>query len=260
MFEPPKFHPLVCLLYWFSKLLGKGPRVTPHTYGAGPDKRRDWEYKQGDVFWREVDIEPWCMEKKRVLDIGCGWGGKALHYFLHYMPKQMCGIDYQAVEFSEPGFRLVKGYAEHLPWRKDAFDIAMLEDVLEHVKDPLPVLLEAYRVLKPNGILIVKFPSIRSIVAHHFDRAINLPAIHYLFSFKTLASGLNWMQAKFNLGFAPFDEVIDGRTSNLNGLTLDGFRNVLSQTGFHQLRLEALPYFHFRGEVMSKTIIYVGVK
>lgn len=45
--------------------------------------------------------------------------------------------------------------AEHLPLRPGAFDIVHMRSVLDHLYDPFAGLLEAYRVLRPEGQVIV---------------------------------------------------------------------------------------------------------
>jgi len=249
--EPPKFHVSVVLLYYLAQLW-KRPLRTPHCYGASDSDRRKFENTQKDSFFQDMGIDPYILRNKTVLDFGCGWGGKAI-YYNRFAPKLMFGYDPQL-----PKNEMVDGVVLLKEKPDYKFDIVLCEDVLEHAQMP-DAFFEIDRLLKNGGLLIVKFPSIRSIVAHHFDRAINIPAIHYVWKFKTLASGLNWLREKRGLPFAPFDAVENGRTKNLNGMDLHHFRQ-LARLFFSELKLECLPYWHFRGEVLSKTIIYVGMK
>lgn len=53
----------------------------------------------------------------------------------------------------------VQGYAEDLHFNFGAFDTVVLGQVLEHVKDPLGVTMEAVRVLKKGGRIIVSVPA-----------------------------------------------------------------------------------------------------
>jgi SAM-dependent methyltransferase len=50
-------------------------------------------------------------------------------------------------------------FGEHLPFPPETFDFVIATDVLEHVTDPARVLLEAERVLKPNGIVAMDSPN-----------------------------------------------------------------------------------------------------
>ncbi len=55
----------------------------------------------------------------------------------------------------EDHIRFIRGDATVLPYSGGHFGCAVLVDVLHHLKDPLSVLDEAARVLRPSGIMIV---------------------------------------------------------------------------------------------------------
>jgi SAM-dependent methyltransferase len=46
----------------------------------------------------------------------------------------------------------------HLPYADNSFDAVILSEILEHVDDDVAGLREAYRVLKPNGVVAVTVP------------------------------------------------------------------------------------------------------
>lgn len=46
----------------------------------------------------------------------------------------------------------------HIPCPPESFDALLCSEVLEHVPDPISALDEFYRILKPNGILIITAP------------------------------------------------------------------------------------------------------
>ena len=48
---------------------------------------------------------------------------------------------------------------EQLPFRQSFFDIIYSNNVLEHVRDPQKVLNEAFRVLKPDGKMVIIVPN-----------------------------------------------------------------------------------------------------
>lgn len=48
--------------------------------------------------------------------------------------------------------------ASHLPFKNSAFTLVICRFVLEHVEDPITVVSEIYRVLKPGGIIYIDMP------------------------------------------------------------------------------------------------------
>jgi SAM-dependent methyltransferase len=180
------------------------------------------------------------------------------------------------------------GYVEEMPYEDGSFDVVLMEDVLEHVSEPRRALLECVRVLRGNGILIARFPSIRMLHAHHFDRAISLPGLHYLLPFRTWAAGLNHYLLHYHRGppFEPFGKVRAtpfhrGVTNNLNGLRLASFRALVAETPLHVRHLGLVPVARgrFRGrlaplypvyallwrlpvvrEILSRAILFIGEK
>jgi hypothetical protein len=100
-------------------------------------------------------------------------------------------------------------------------------------------------VLREGGSVIVKFPSVRMMPAHHLDRALTWPALHFLVPLRTWARGLNHylLRNSGSANFDPFDEV--GRTpyhravtSNLNGLGFRAFVGIVERSG---LTVQHLP-------------------
>jgi SAM-dependent methyltransferase len=60
--------------------------------------------------------------------------------------------------------------ARPLPYRDAAFDVAVCEQVLEHVDDPRAALGEIARVLRPGGLLVLGVPTFPPLVAGLRDR------------------------------------------------------------------------------------------
>ena len=58
-----------------------------------------------------------------------------------------------------PGYRIVNASAEQMPFADDEFDLVVSLDVLEHVANPLAVLKESLRVMKPGGYLYCVIPN-----------------------------------------------------------------------------------------------------
>ena len=100
------------------------------------------------------------LEGKRVLDIGCGVG--AFVRRLREFSPHVYGVDIEAERVAEgarevPNLALALG--EHLCFAEETFDVVLLHEVLEHVRDDQETLREARRVLKPAGRVVVFCPN-----------------------------------------------------------------------------------------------------
>ena len=102
----------------------------------------------------------------RILEIGCCGG--FLTEAVAALGFQVTGIDPSGpsvevarVHALQSGFSIDYQIAagEFLPFADASFGVVCCCDVLEHVKDPVPVLREAARVLRPGGVFIYSAPN-----------------------------------------------------------------------------------------------------
>jgi SAM-dependent methyltransferase len=94
----------------------------------------------------------------RTLDIGCGLGD-----FLRSRPGSS-GVDVnpRTVEFCRAqGLDARPMEPDVLPFEAASFDSVLLDNVLEHIAAPAPLLAEIRRVLRPRGRLLVGVPGRR---------------------------------------------------------------------------------------------------
>lgn len=86
------------------------------------------------------------------------------------------------------GLPVVPGTIFDMKLAPNSFDVVTLWDVLEHTPDPNATLRECRRVLEPNGMLVVNYPDIESLVSHLMGRKwVFLLSVHlYYFTGKTL--------------------------------------------------------------------------
>lgn len=113
------------------------------------ERRRAGDYR---VIKRLLTGRP----KIRLLDIGCSTG-TAVEIF------RGLGIDAEGIDPSPPavevgrarGLTLYEGYLEDLQFSDDSFDVLTMYEVIEHLPDPVSMLKECHRILKPNGVLLV---------------------------------------------------------------------------------------------------------
>ena len=98
---------------------------------------------------------------ENILDVGCASG----HYTIHYSRKckKVFGIDpneelVREAKLNYPNIDFRIGSSENLPFKDKTFDLVIMGDVLEHVKDENRSMDEVYRVLKNDGLLIITAP------------------------------------------------------------------------------------------------------
>jgi len=95
----------------------------------------------------------------RLLDVGCGFG--SLLQEAHRLGVEAHGIELaswnaQTARADLPGaVRVHLGDAERLPFQDATYDGVVFKGVLHHLGHPGKALDEAYRVLKPNGMICI---------------------------------------------------------------------------------------------------------
>ena len=109
-------------------------------------------------------------EGMTLLEPGCG-RGEHLRLF-----KQL-GLDVYGLDLSPEAPALAKDLnisvcdleVEALPYPDDHFDVIYSKSFLEHIRDPSKFLKEAYRVLKPGGLILSMVPDWESQHQKFYD-------------------------------------------------------------------------------------------
>jgi len=109
--------------------------------------------------WIFDRIQKFTLPPAKILEVGCGTGH--VSSFLAKKGYSVTGCEFytEAIELSWPGFMIVQGDANNLPFTDNSFDIVGLFDVIEHFQDDVALLKEAYRVVREGGIIVITVPA-----------------------------------------------------------------------------------------------------
>lgn len=102
----------------------------------------------------------------KLLDVGCGYG-----FFLKEM--KLRGWEVEGVEVSQTGrqysqdkwsIHVYSQPLEDLDIPENSFDVVTLFYLIEHVNDPLVLLREVNRIIRPGGLILLRWPHTTPIV------------------------------------------------------------------------------------------------
>ena len=97
---------------------------------------------------------------KKILSLGCGMGTD-----LWWLSRDN---DVFGLDLSQKAILIARKHGlkakvgdvtKKLPYKAQSFDIVVLKDILEHILDPMALLLEARRVVRSRGTIVVSLPN-----------------------------------------------------------------------------------------------------
>lgn len=158
--------------------------------GEGADAYSRWEFESGKEMFERHFAAVVDVRGRRVLDVGCGTGGKPAFYAT-LDPATLVALDVseenvaQARAFArarrlDSRVRFLASDAERLPFAEGTFDLVTATDTFEHFANPLEALREMARVLRPGGYIIFYFTPFRSPLGSHMYDVIRTPWCHLL--------------------------------------------------------------------------------
>ncbi len=153
--------------YWYISTIDKNAEIIFMNYGYS-SKSIKIELDKEDVPNRYsiqlyhhtatgVDVKG-----KDILEVGCGRGG-GLSYVNRYLsPKNVTGVDLnkKAIQFCNKHYKgtnniFVQADAQKLPFADNSFDVVLNVESSHRYPDVDVFLNEVYRVLKPDGVLLL---------------------------------------------------------------------------------------------------------
>ena len=112
-------------------------------------------------------LKPYLKNCDTILDIGCGVG--TIDFYLAAKGKKVTGVEISAsaVSLAKENARLFNlnkkvrfitaEFPGNLPIKK--YDLVIFSEVIEHLQDDKRALRDVWKVLNPNGILVITTPS-----------------------------------------------------------------------------------------------------
>jgi SAM-dependent methyltransferase len=136
---------------------------------------------------------PMLSRGARVLDIGCG-DGHLLADLRAADPSLRCeGVEFSATAAAaaeRAGFHIYRGPIETVDLPLRTFDLIIMNQLIEHVREPIEVLRRTARALRPGGHLFIETPNLDALDARLFRRrywgGYHLPRHFHLFDTRTL--------------------------------------------------------------------------
>lgn len=181
-----------------------------------------------------------------VIDLGCGDG-----FYLHLLGSlplklKLLGFEYDNIvlknakkNLKNKKVKFLWGDIQRMPFNDNSLKKVILTEVLEHIPDDRKALTEIYRVLKPNGIILITVPNWR---------------------FPFLWDPINWVLQNIfgiHIGGTGFFAGIWAR--HLRLYKRDDLVRLIKKTGFKieeedELTTRALPFNHYLVNLVARVL------
>ncbi len=163
-----------------SKSVKRTPSDDAATLGEPSYVWRSGQERRLELIRRYV-----ALEGRWILDVGCGIG-TYVKRFRDFSPH-VYGIDVSAKRLAESTMpNLVAAAGEALPFRDEAFDVLVFNEVIEHVADDRQTIEDALRVLRPGGHIVIYAPNrlypfeTHGVYVRGRYKFGNIPLVNYL--------------------------------------------------------------------------------
>ncbi len=266
-----------------------------------PLQRRD----SHDAYWGwQCETSPKYFDKffdlraklkgARVIDIGCGLGGRTC-FLAATGIRQVVGVDinqHEVDQAQEMMLRLGNGQMRQKVRfqtvtelkalvHEEQFDVALLVDSLEHVKNPTEVLNQAYALLKPGGVCYFSTWGWYHHQASHVGSIVPIPFATLLFSDMQILDAVRrvvdqpyyvpsmWDSNPPRLRWQGCNSLHARPGEYLNKFTIRNFRKSMAASafqdwelkveGFSSARHRLLAYFNFLSRIPVVQEVYHSV-
>jgi 2-polyprenyl-3-methyl-5-hydroxy-6-metoxy-1,4-benzoquinol methylase len=175
------------------------------------------------TFSRYLNIIKSHRKNGRLLDLGCAFG--ALMKVASKENFEPYGVEINQVaveEASKVSKHVFCGTVEQAGFESDTFDVVVMLDFLEHLKEPYRTMEEVRRILKANGVLLIVTPDTGSLTARLLGSYWPHYKVEHLYYFnrqniRKLLRGFRIVEsatAKKNISFSYFGSVLKKYTAS----------------------------------------------
>lgn len=116
-----------------------------------------------DAWAKLFDLVP---QGSSILDIGCSSGNFGAELIANKSCK-VTGIDINDVDVGLAKKQLTKAIVRNIEQEEisdlGTFDVVIMADVIEHLIDPVPVLVKVRKALKPGGVFVFSVPNMANM-------------------------------------------------------------------------------------------------
>jgi ubiquinone/menaquinone biosynthesis C-methylase UbiE len=196
------------------------------------------------------------LRGKKILDIGCGLGGKTIAYgeagasavfgtdiLTRHVSESISYAERMAGEFRWAFF---VSDAARLPIPDGAFDTVVANDAMEHFAEPERTLSEMVRVTRRGGAIWIFFTPHFSPLGSHLYDYVYIPWCHLLFRRKDIRRAIERILASRQAG-APAEEIasetdkiMESYERDLNRMTVRRFMTMLKRQSWLDIKYREL--------------------
>jgi SAM-dependent methyltransferase len=152
----------------------------------GLDKASDFHLTRRNITISLISEFTKNKDAIRILDVGCGKGNITKSIGHHFPKASIDAIDIsdKAIELSlreKSKIRFIQADAINFKGFGYLYDIIVLNNIYEHIENPVGILINLKQHLAVDGVLIISTPNryyIKNVIRKLFGLKINIPKYH----------------------------------------------------------------------------------
>lgn len=245
----------------------------PQAVFQTPENYWQWQFDTSAVYFKKFWDLTERMKGRRILDIGCGLGGRAA-YLATQTAAQVVGCDINAEEVmraeriadakldpaSRARLRFVAVKEGEVPGA-EPYDIVLLVDSIEHVRDPVAMLNVAYNCTRPGGICYFGTTGWYHYGGAHLLSVLPIPFVTVFFSDASIVDAVQrilkapyyrrtmWDSEPPDKRWEGVRDLCDRPGEYLNKITVRGMKKAIRASRYEEGRLRVAGFSWQRAPV-----------